>query len=56
MLTASEARSQDAGQAAPIQVTITGNSFTGTPEEMATQLAEILVRKLTQAATAAAPK
>lgn len=52
VLTAAEARAQDAGAAGSIQVTITGNSFTGTPEE----LADILVRKLTQAATAAAPK
>lgn len=53
-----EAGAQDAGQAgaAPIQITITGNYFTGTPEEMADQLAEIIVRKVVQAATAAAPK
>lgn len=58
VLTASEARAQDAGQAGipPIQLTITGNYFTGTPEEMADQLAEIIVRKVVQAATAAAPK
>lgn len=58
VLTASEARAQDAGQAGapPIQLTITGNYFTGTPEEMADQLAEIIVRKVIQAATAAAPK
>ncbi len=56
VLTASEARAQDAVQAAPIQITITGNSFTGTPEEMADALAEILVRKITQVGIAAAPK
>lgn len=58
VLTASQARAQDAGQAGalPIQITITGNSFTGTPEEMADQLAEILARKIIQAVTAAAPK
>lgn len=57
VLTASEARAQDAGQgASPVQITITGNYFTGTPEEMADQLAEILVRKLMQANTAAAPR
>lgn len=58
VLTASQARAQDTGQAgaSPIQITITGNSFTGTPEEMADQLAEILARKISQAATAAAPK
>lgn len=58
VLTASQARAQDTGQAgaSPIQITITGNSFTGTPEEMADQLAEILARKISQAVTAAAPK
>ena len=58
VLTASQARAQDAGQAgaSPIQITITGNSFTGTPEEMADQLAETLARKISQAVTAAAPK
>lgn len=58
VLTAGQARAQDAAQSAPtpIQLTITGNSFTGTPEEMADQLAEIIVRRLEQAAIAAAPK
>lgn len=58
VLTASEARAQDAGQGtpAPIQIPITGNIFTGMPEEIADQIAEIIVRKLEQAATAAAPK
>ncbi len=58
VLTASQARAQDAGRAgvSPIQITITGNSFTGAPEEMADQLAEILARKIIQAVTAAAPK
>ncbi len=56
VLTASEARAQDTVQTAPIQITITGNSFTGTPEEMADALAEILVRKITQAGIAAAPR
>ena len=58
VLTASEARAQDGGQAgaAPIQLTITGNSFTGTPEEMADALAEIIVRKIAQASAAAAPR
>lgn len=58
VLTAAQARAQDTGQAgvAPLQVTITGNSFTGTPEEMADQLAEIIVRKIAQMRTAAAPK
>ena len=58
VLTAAQARAQDAGQAgaAPIQIIVTGNSFTGTPEEMADQLAEILARKIAQANTAAAPR
>lgn len=58
VLTASQARAQDGGQGGlpPIQLTITGNSFTGAPEEMADKLAEILARKITQAVTAAAPK
>lgn len=58
VLTASEARAQDAGQgaAAPIQIPITGNIFAGMPEEIADQIAEIIARKLEQAAVAAAPK
>lgn len=56
VLTASEARAQDAGQGQPINLTITGNSFAGMPEEMADQLFEIIVRKLERAYTAAAPK
>lgn len=58
VLTASQARAQDAGQsgALPLQITVSGNYFTGTPEEMADQLAEILARKISQAVTAAAPK
>ncbi len=57
VLTAREARAQDsAGSPAPIAITITGNSFTGGGEEMAEQLAEVLARKLEQAATAAVPR
>lgn len=56
VLTASEARAQDAGAGPPISLTVTGNYFTGTPEEMADQLWEIIMRKLEQAYTAAAPK
>lgn len=57
VLTASQARAQDAGQAAaPISITITGNSFTGTPEELADQLAQLLASRLEQAAAAAAPR
>lgn len=57
VLTASQARAQDAGQGGTsIQLTVTGNDFVGTGEEMADQVAEIIARKLRQAATAAAPK
>lgn len=57
VLTAEQARAQDAQNGAPpLQLTVTGNSFVGTGEEMADQVAEIIVRKLTQAAVAAAPK
>lgn len=56
VLTAAEARAQDAGAGPSINLTITGNYFTGTPEEMADQLWEIIMRKLEQAYTAAAPK
>lgn len=57
VLTASEARAQDAGQGiASAPITITGNNFIGTPEELADQIWEIIVRKLERAYTAAAPK
>ena len=56
VLTAAEARAQDAGAGPSISLTITGNSFNGTSEEMADQLWEIIMRKLEQAYTAAAPK
>lgn len=56
VLTASEARAQDAGQGSVLNVTVTGNTITGAPEELADQLAEIIVRKIRQAAVAAAPK
>ena len=56
VLTASEARAQDAGQGSVLNVTVTGNTITGAPEELADQLAEIIVRKIRQAAVAVAPK
>lgn len=57
VLTASQARAQDAGGGAgSIQLTVTGNSFTGISEEMADQLWSIIMGRLEQAATAAAPK
>jgi hypothetical protein len=57
VLTAQEARVQDAqaGQAS-IQINVSGNSFTGTGEEMADQLAEIIARRLEQASVAAVPR
>lgn len=54
VLTASEARAQE--RAAPVQLTVTGNNFVGTPEELADQLWAIIVRKLEREQTAAAPK
>lgn len=56
VLTASEAREQDASERRVIQITVTGNSFVGTGEEMADQLAEILARKLENAAVIAVPR
>lgn len=56
VLTASEARAQDAGTGSPVSLSITGNYFTGTPEEMADQLAQIILQRLTEASIAAAPK
>ena len=53
VLTASEARTRSSTPA--ISVTVSGNSFTGTGEEMADQLAEIIVRKLERAAIVAIP-
>ena len=41
------------GDGGGIHVTITGNDFVGTGEEMADQIAEVLVRKIEQAYTAA---
>lgn len=58
VLTASEARAMDreAGGGVTYQVTVTGNSFMGTGDEMADQVAEVIVRKLEQASVAAAPR
>lgn len=56
VLTASEARAQDAGTGSPVSLSITGNYFTGTPEEMADQLAQIILQRLSQAGIAAVPK
>lgn len=57
VLTAAEARAQDAaGGGWGLVINVTGNSFTGTPEDMAGQLAQILLLRLTQAGVAAVPK
>lgn len=53
VVTASEARAASSGKS--IQITVTGNSFVGTGEEMADQIAEILARKLEGAAAIAVP-
>ena len=58
VLTASEARSVDRETAggATYQVTVTGNSFMGTGDEMAGQVAEVIVRELERASIAAVPR
>lgn len=55
VLTASQARAQD-NESGGVQIIVTGNSFQGTGEEMADQIAVILAQKLEQAATSAAPR
>lgn len=53
VLTAGEARAQDTDRgAATFTITVTGNSFVGTGEEMADQIAELIARRLEQARTA----
>lgn len=55
--TAAQARSADQkGGAASIQITISGNSFTGAGEDMAEQVAQVLAQRLEQAQIAAAPR
>ena len=58
VLTAAQARAQDAGQwgGPPVQLTVTGNSFVGTSEEMAEQMWAVIVGRLEQEAVARAPK
>ena len=57
VLTASEARAMDEGAGAPpVSITVTGNNFVGTGEEMADQIAEIIARKLEEAAVLAVPR
>lgn len=58
VLTAAQARTQDAGQwgGGAVQLTVTGNSFVGTGEEMAEQMWAVIVRRLEQEAVARAPK
>lgn len=55
VLTASQAKAQD-NESGGVQIIVTGNSFQGTGEEMADQIAVILAQKLEQAATSAAPR
>ena len=57
VLTAGEARAMDHGSSGSVvQITVTGNNFVGTGEEMADQIAEILARKLEQAAVVHQPR
>lgn len=57
VLTASEAREQDAAHGGAVyQISVTGNNFVGTGEEMADQLAEVIARKLEAAAAVAVPR
>ena len=46
VLTAAEARAADGGSAQPVQITVTGNNFVGTGEEMADQLMSLITDKL----------
>lgn len=50
VLTASDARMQDAGGRPIIYINVTGNSFSGGTEEMAEEMMEIVAGKLEQAA------
>ena len=57
VLTASEAREADAGGGkVSIQITVTGNDFVGTGEEMADQIMEVVVPKIERALVTAIPK
>lgn len=57
LLTAQEAREQDAAEGKPtIQIIITNNNFTGSTEEMAGQLAEVIASELERAAIVAVPR
>ena len=58
VLTAAEARAADAGtdRRPIIQISVTGNDFVGTGEEMADQIAEVIARKLEGAAVVAVPR
>lgn len=55
VLTAQEARTADEGGRI-VQITVTGNSFMGSVEEMADQLADVLARKLEGASVLAVPR
>ena len=56
VLTASEARAEDETRGTVIQVSVTGNSFTAAGEELADQVAEVIVRKIEEAAAIAVPR
>lgn len=56
VLTASEARAEDEKRGLVIQVSVTGNSFTAAGEELADQVAEVIVRKIEEAAAIAVPR
>ena len=46
VLTAAEARAMDSGGGGSVTVTVTGNNFVGTGEEMADQLMSLITDKL----------
>lgn len=55
VLTAQQARAQDGGGAGGVTVTVTGNSFVGTGEEMADQLMRVIAAKVRRAGLLAEP-
>lgn len=55
VLTAQQARAQNGGGAGGVTVTVTGNSFVGTGEEMADQLMRVITAKVRRAGLLAEP-
>lgn len=55
VLTAQQARAQDGGGPGGVTVTVTGNSFVGTGEEMADQLMRVIAAKVRRAGLLAEP-